>query len=80
MNIKCHVIPKQTDIQKNEIVEPEGERLRKELTEWLNKNGIVSILLDTPEHLVDIQIVKLPPRIKNVLTLWGSIYVRNDRK
>ena len=80
MNTKCHVIPKQTDIQKNEIVEPEGERLRKELTEWLNKNGIVSILLDTPEHVVDIQIVKLPPHIKNVLTLWGSIYVRNDYK
>jgi hypothetical protein len=77
---QCHVVPDERDLERNKAVEPEGERLREELTEWLKKNGIVGIRLDTPEHLVRIDIMPtLPPRIKFVLRLWGSISVRDDR-
>lgn len=81
MNINGHTVPNEVDIEKNKTIEPEGERLRAELIDWLKKNKIVGILLDTPEHVVDIQIApRLPPRIKSVLTVWGSIYVRDDRE
>lgn len=74
-----HVSPDEVRIEQNRSVEPEGERLRAELTEWLRKNQIVSILLDTPEHIVQIDIAPtLPPCIKPVLTIWGSIYVKNE--
>jgi len=79
MNTNLHTPPIEADIERNKATEPEGERLRGELTAWLKKNGIVSIVLDTPEHVVRIDIApKLPPRIKPVLTLWGSIYVKDD--
>jgi hypothetical protein len=35
-------------------------------------------MLDTQEHCIDVDIVKLPPKIKAVLTSWGSIYVRDE--
>jgi hypothetical protein len=73
-----HVAPNPEDIQRNRDIEPEGERLRKELVDWLQKNRIVSIMLDTPAHLVSIDIAKLPPRIKSALTVWGSIYVEDS--
>lgn len=80
MNPLCHVAPDQADIERNKLKEPEGERLRAELTEWLQKNDIVSIRLDTPEHMVSIDIApRLPPAIKPVLRIWGSIYVRDRR-
>ena len=72
--IYCHIAPDQTDIASNRTKEPEGERLRQELTEWLEKNGVVSMLLDTPNHAVTVDIRKLPRRIKHVLTVWGSLY------
>jgi hypothetical protein len=76
--VSIHVAPDENDIERNKSAEPEGERLRAELTEWLRKNGIVSMMLDTPEHCVEVRIApRLPPRIKPVLTLWGSIYVRD---
>lgn len=78
MRIDCHVVPIEADLERNAVVEPEGERLRKELVEWIAKNGIVSLVLDTPEHCVTIDIVKLPPNIKSVLTIWGSIYVKDE--
>jgi hypothetical protein len=78
MNYLSHIPPDREAIQENRSIEPVGERLRKELEAWLDKNGIVSIFLDTQEHRVKIDIVKLPPNIKPVLTLWGSIYVRDD--
>jgi len=79
MNIELHVPPVEADCERNRAIEPEGERLRQELVAWLKKNGIVSILMDTPEHVIHVQIAhRLPPLIKPVLTLWGSIYVRDD--
>jgi hypothetical protein len=76
--IACFTAPDQGDIQRNQEFEPEGERLRRELTDWLRINKISSILLDTDEHCVDIKIAKLPPRIKNALSLWGAIYVKDE--
>jgi hypothetical protein len=76
--IYIHTAPDEGDIRRNQALEPEGERLRRELTEWLRINKISGILLDTPEHCVDIQIAKLPPNIKNVLSSWGSIYVKDE--
>ena len=75
-----HIPPDPIAIKNNESKEPEGERLRKELTDWLNKNKIVSIYLDTDAHIIQAQIVKLPPNIKPILTIWGSIYVENTEK
>lgn len=76
--IRCHVAPVQEDIERNKIKEPEGEKLRAELIDWLEKNGIVSLILDTPEHVIYVdRIGKLPPRICALLTLWGSIYVKD---
>jgi hypothetical protein len=80
MNISCHVAPVEADIERNRLVEPEGERIRAELIEWLTRNKIVGVMLDTPEHVVRIEIApKLPPRIKSVLTVWGSIFVKDER-
>lgn len=50
------------------------------MTEWLYRHSIVGISLDTAEHTVDIQCAKLPPRMKPVLTKWGSVYVVDERK
>lgn len=79
MDLSCHVAPDEADIERNKKIEPEGERLRAELVEWIKKNGIVSMMLDTPEHVVRMEIIKLPPRIKSVLGIWGSIYVKDER-
>lgn len=48
------------------------------LISFLERNKIVGVLLDTEQHRISIDILKLPPEIKPVLTLWGSIYVRNE--
>ena len=80
--IDCYAAPDKEACAKNAKMEPEGERIRGELIDFLARNKIVSILLDTDEHIVSIDIawpkVKLPLEIKPVLTLWGSIFVRND--
>jgi len=76
--IDIHAVPNKDDIAKNVVKEPEGERIRAELVDFLVRNKIVSIMLDTEEHCVSVDIVRLPPEIKPVLTLWGSIYVRNE--
>lgn len=76
--IYCHVAPNPSDIERNRAKEPDGERLRQELTEWIERNGVVSMMLDTPTHYVEMGIAKLPPRIKPILTLWGSIYQIDD--
>lgn len=65
-------------INKNWSREPLGEQLRAGLIEWITRNGIVSISLDTEEHHVYISSIKLPPEIKPVLTHYGSIYVLNQ--
>ncbi len=63
----------------NVKAEPEGERLRTELIEWLTRNKIVGIELDTEKHEVHIRHRhNLPPHIEPVLTQWGSIYVEVD--
>jgi hypothetical protein len=36
------------------------------------------MMLDTNHHVIGIDIVKLPPNIKPVLTHWGSIFVCDD--
>lgn len=73
-----HIAPDRADIERNKAIEPHGERLRAELEEWLDKNGIVSMRLDTQNHCVSVDIAKLPPEIKSVLGLWGSIYVQRE--
>lgn len=77
--IDCHVAPDRSAIAQNVANEPEGERIRAELEDFLNRNNIVSVLLDTDQHNVQIDIVKLPPEIKPVLTCWGSVFVRNGK-
>ena len=76
--IDIHTAPDRETIKQNRFTEPEGERIRAELEDFLKRNKIVSILLDTDEHVVDIQIVKLPKHIEPVLTIWGSVYVQDD--
>lgn len=73
-----HVAPNRDDIDANKSKEPEGERIRAELEDFITRNKIVSILLDTEKNLVEINIAKLPPRIKHVLTKWGSIFVVDE--
>jgi hypothetical protein len=73
-----HTKPDEEFIKKNAAREPEGERIRAELIDFLERNKIVSICLDTQLHTVQIDSGKLPPKIKSVLTKWGSIYVVDD--
>jgi hypothetical protein len=76
--IRCHKAPDPVAIAHNVSVEPEGERIRAELIDFLTRNKIVFILLPTEHHMVQIDIAKLPPEIKPVLTRWGSIFVRDE--
>lgn len=76
--ISIHVPPVKADIDSNREKEPEGEKIRRELIDFIERNKIVSMMLDTDEHCISFDIVKLPPNIKPVLTRWGSIYVRDD--
>jgi len=78
MNTSTHHVPDKEAIERNKKIEPEGERIRQELIDFLERNKIVTISLDTDEHSVSVDIVKLPPEIKPVLRSWGSIYVKND--
>lgn len=75
----CHVAPDQEFLKANEAVEPEGERLRRELTAWLKDSKIVSAFLDTEGHTIQIDNAPpLPPAIKSVLTNWGAITVVDE--
>lgn len=76
--ISIHAAPDKEAIERNKKREPLGEQIRAELIDWINRNGIVTVMLDTDEHCISVDIVKLPPEIKPALTLWGSIYVRNE--
>jgi len=68
--------PKQEDLEANKLKEPEGERIRAELIDFLERNKICGILMDTPHHHVSIDYgPNLPSEIKNVLGCWGSIYI-----
>lgn len=68
--------PDDSEIRRNEQLEPQGERLRRELVDWLERNRIAGILLDTPHHHVNINFgPRLPNEIRNVLSNWGSIDV-----
>lgn len=75
-----HSAPNEAAVKRNEMLEPEGERLRAELIEWLRVNQIVGICMDTPEHVVRVDSALLPPRIKPVLTFYGSIYVKDEEQ
>ena len=78
VNWMNHIAPPKSELQANSISEPEGERIRGELIDFLNRNKIVSIFLDTENHQVNVDIApRLPQRIKSVLTKWGSIYVED---
>ncbi|MDE2100617.1 MAG: hypothetical protein KGL39_25460 [Patescibacteria group bacterium] len=74
-----HTPPDRQAIEANRQKEPEGERIRAELEKFISRNGIVSVLLDTDKHEVRIDIRRLPSRIKNVLSLYGSIYVDDTK-
>lgn len=76
--IGCHVAPDRDDLERNAVAQPEGERIRRELEEFITQNKIVGLMIDTQEHSVRIDMGKLPNRIKCVLSIWGSIYVRDD--
>lgn len=78
MSTNSHVAPPPEFYEVNAKREPEGERIRKELIEFLERNKIVGILLDTEKHCVQIDIAKLPPKLKSVLTKWGAITVVDD--
>lgn len=78
MNYLNHIAPDRAAIEQNKQREPLGEQIRAELIALLDKYQIVNVMLDTEEHQVSIDIVRLPPNIKPVLTLWGSIYVRDE--
>lgn len=73
-----HTPPNEAAILKNQQREPEGERIRKELIEFLERNKIVGIFLDTAHHTIEVNIDKLPPKLKTVLTNWGAISVVDD--
>lgn len=72
-----HDEPPQDAIDTNWKEEPEGENLRASITDFLKYKNLVAVSLHTRHHIVDIQSVKLPPRIKPVLTKWGAIYVED---
>lgn len=74
----CHEPTPEDFPASNNRREPEGERIRAELVEFLARNKISSIVLDTATLTVDIQSARLPPRMKCVLARWGSIYVIDD--
>jgi hypothetical protein len=76
--ISIHIAPDKDAIANNVAKEPQGERIRAELIDFLVRNKIVSMMLDTDHHVIGIDIVKLPPNIKPVLTHWGSIFVCDD--
>lgn len=76
--IDVHTAPDAEALEANKLCESEGERIRAELVEWLTRNKVVSVMLDTEKHCISIDIVKLPPEIRSVLTVWGSIYVEDD--
>lgn len=80
MSYLFHTAPDRDAIEANKLKEPEGERIRKELEAFLRRNKISGIFLDTDEHTVRVEIAKLPDRIKPVLTQWGSVYVKDDRR
>lgn len=73
-----HTPPDEEYIKRNALKEPEGERIRKELIEFLERNKIVGILLDTATHTVEVNVGKLPDRLKTVLTKYGAISVVDD--
>ena len=80
MNIDIHVEPDRGAIERNKFKEPLGEQIRAELEALIEKYGIVSVRLDTKNHCIEIDIVKLPSCIKPVLTLWGAIYVESEHE
>lgn len=68
--------PDEKDVAANIAKEPEGERLRRELTEWLERNHVCSGILDTTHHHVSIHFgPNLPNEIMSVLSIWGAIDV-----
>jgi hypothetical protein len=76
MTYPCWIAPNQNDVEENKLKEPEGERIRAELIDFLERNNVCGILMDTPHHHVSIEWgPRLPNRIKPVLSIWGSIFV-----
>lgn len=73
-----HTVPDQAEVEKNKTKEPEGEVIRAALIEFLEKYKIARLVLDTATHSVEVRIATLPPKIKNVLSIYGSIYVVDD--
>lgn len=68
--------PDMDAVRKNADFEPEGERIRAELHDFLERNKICGMLLDTPHHHVNIQFgPNLPNKVKSVLSKYGGIYV-----
>jgi hypothetical protein len=76
--LNVHTAPDRDAITENVANEPEGERIRAELEDFLKRNNIVAITLDTDEHVIEIDIVKLPSRTKSVLTKWGAIRINDS--
>jgi hypothetical protein len=73
-----HTRPAEAYIEKNKKREPEGERIRKELIEFLERNKIATMLVDTAHHTIEVNIDKLPHKMKQVLSKYGCIMVVDD--
>jgi hypothetical protein len=75
-----HTAPDRASIEANKLKEPEGERIRAALERFLRRHKIVAMLIDTEHHSIEINIDKLPPRSKSVLSIWGAIQVEVVRR
>ena len=76
MSYPSWIPPDEKDVEANKRVEPEGERIRAELIDFLERNKICGILMDTQHHHISIDWgPNLPSVSKCVLTRWGAIRV-----
>lgn len=78
MSYPSWIAPKQKDLEVNKLKEPEGERIRAELIDFLERNKICGILMDTPHHVQIDYGPNLPSEIKNTLSVWGSNLHRGE--
>jgi hypothetical protein len=75
-----HTAPDRKDIEANKLKEPEGELIRAALERFVKRHKIVAMMIDTEHHSIEINIDRLPPRSKQVLSIWGAIRVIDERR
>jgi hypothetical protein len=68
--------PPKDGIEENRLKEPEGERIRAELTAFLERNRICSAIIETRHHLVKIDFgPNLPQETRSRLSYHGGLHV-----